>query len=315
MRYNAPPGGAADAPFLDGNRNAGIKGSVVPAAAVEHPQRELAHLISFAGLTPAASDLEQVRKAIEALINAATGGGDTSQFLLVSQARARLPIFPEILSADGRMIVTSPAAGSILVPPTVAFQHRGIFPMSTSDYSEPNRTFVTTASKTYHVRWDPTNGFRLRDLADVAYNPGVLAETATAFDSTYDDMLVARVTTNGANVATITNLANKHDLKGKFSQSHTFSNIAASDVSDHTLAAPIVIDWARTPEIMIGGLGSSGGGVAPTPLAGNVDVGVTAEGALVSLTTRYKTETAVQAFNPRAVVATVIAAYILIARA
>lgn len=265
MKYIAPPGGDANAPYLDGNRSAGIKGSVLPAKAVEHPQRELDHLIGFAGLTPDTADLEQVRKAIEALIAAATGGGDTSQFLLVSQARARLPIFPEVLSADGRINVSSPSAGTILVPTTVSFQHRGIFPMSTSDYSEPNRTFATVASKTYHLRWDPTNGFRLRDLADPAYNPTVAAETNAAFDSSYDDMLVARVITNSSNVATITNLANKHLMTAEgFAASAPFGTAGyGGDTPSFALEDNVMdpklmtkyqsfdLNFARTPQVFV----------------------------------------------------------------
>jgi hypothetical protein len=80
MKYVQPLGEAADASYVDGNRSAGTKGSLVPAAAVENPQREIDHVISFFGLTPANTDLQQLRKAIEAAIAAATGGGDTSQF-------------------------------------------------------------------------------------------------------------------------------------------------------------------------------------------------------------------------------------------
>ncbi|MEO3997172.1 hypothetical protein [Mesorhizobium sp. CAU 1732] len=246
MRYTAPPGGDLDAPYIDGNRNAGIKGSVVPAAAVEHPQRELDHLIAFSGQTPDRTDLEQVRKAIESLISAATGGGDTSKFLLVSQARARLPIFPEILSADGRMNVTSPAAGTVLVPPTVAFQHRGIFPMSTSDYSEAQRSFATVANKTYHLRWTLADGFVLRDLANAGYNPAVAAETNERFDSSYDDMLIARVTTNGSNVATITNLANRNALA--FMQLIHGTDVKLGSQNGANFLVSHAFNWARTPK-------------------------------------------------------------------
>src|SRR5690606_7581460 len=48
----------------------------------------------------------------------------------------------------------------------------------------------------------------LKYLLDGAYNPTTLAETDPVFDSTFDDMLVARIVTNASNVATITSLAN-----------------------------------------------------------------------------------------------------------
>lgn len=212
MKYQAPPGGAADAPYVDGNRSAGTKGSVVPAAAIEHHQRELAHLIAYSGQVPAANDLEQVRKAIQLLIEAATGGGVVETYLLLAQASARLPIFPEIQTADGRMNVMSPGTGSILVPATVPCLHRGIAPFNTSDYDEAARTFETAGNKTYHLRWTPADGFILKDVVNAGYNPDVAAETAAKFDTGYDDMLVARVVTNSSNVATITNLKNRNRL-------------------------------------------------------------------------------------------------------
>lgn len=248
MKYNPPPGEVADAPYVDGNRSAGIKGSVVPAAAIEFGQRELVHLINFAGLSPDNGDLEQVRKAIQGMIAAATGGGDTADYVLLSQARTRLPIFPEILTADGRINVASPGAGSILVPPTVACQHRGIAPFNTSDYSEPARTFATVPSKTYHLRWRPSDGFVMIDLTDAIYNPGGLkAEGDPAFDTTFDDMLVARVVTNAANVATVTNLANKPVLTLNLSKTtyQTSSNVGSERGPD---TAPVQsVNWSRQP--------------------------------------------------------------------
>lgn len=163
----------------------------------------IGEVINFAGVTPSAP-LVGLREAIEALIAAATGGGDTSQFLLISQARARLPIFPDVQTSDGRIGVTSTGPGNVRLAGGVTFLHRGIFPVTTTQTD-----FVTDASKTYHLRWNPSDGFVLRDLASGTYNPGTLAESNAAFDSTYDDMLVARIVTNSSNVATITTLTNR----------------------------------------------------------------------------------------------------------
>lgn len=264
MKYNPPPGAAADAPYADGNRNAGIRGSVVPAAAIEYPQRELVNLIGYAGLTPDNADLNQVRKAIEALIAAATGGGDTSQFLLVAQAASRLPIYPEIVSADGKMNVSSPAAGTILVPSAVTIMHRGIRPYETGDYDEATeRTFATAASKTYHLRWSPTDGFALKDVADAGYNPTAKPETDASFDSTYDDMLIARIVTNGSNVATITNLANKARLQYQGVVNTGAAIVTTGSGNDGTqLTHTFTLDFARTPDVIFSGYaGQAGGGL------------------------------------------------------
>lgn len=131
-------------------------------------------------------------------------------------ARQRLPFFPDIQTVTGRMGVVSPGTGSVVIPNGVAFLHRGIFLDNTDNYSAPQKTFATVANKTYHLRWTPFGGFALRDLADGTYNPTVALEESTLFDTTYDDMLIARVVTNGANVATVTDLANKVHLSANF---------------------------------------------------------------------------------------------------
>lgn len=204
MKYN-PPFGSADpnSPYIDRDTPGAIAGSRVPAKAIEHPQREIMAVIAAGGLTPSPGDLTQLLQAIQQLISAATGGGDTSNFVLMPQARARLPIYPEVLRADGMIPIVSPSTGQVRVPAGVDFLHRGIFTVTTVQTD-----FATAASKTYHLRWSPAGGFVLKDLSDVAYNPGSVPEASTVFDSSYDDMLVARVVTSVSNVATITNLAN-----------------------------------------------------------------------------------------------------------
>lgn len=68
MKYQAPFGAAdPDDSYVDKNVPGAVSGSKVPAKAIEHPQRELDHLIAWAGLTPSDSDLEQVRKALAVL--------------------------------------------------------------------------------------------------------------------------------------------------------------------------------------------------------------------------------------------------------
>ena len=68
MKYAAPLGEAEDASYTDGNPEHGILGSVVPAKAVEPPQRELIKVIEEAGLTPSDNDLTQLYQAIVKII-------------------------------------------------------------------------------------------------------------------------------------------------------------------------------------------------------------------------------------------------------
>lgn len=64
MRYIGPfdnPNG----PYVNGNPDAGIEGSIADFRSVEHPMRELVSLVERAGVdVPAEADLEQVLKAV-----------------------------------------------------------------------------------------------------------------------------------------------------------------------------------------------------------------------------------------------------------
>lgn len=73
MKY-VPPLGATDpnASYQDGNPEAGILGSIVPAAAIERPQREILNVLTAAGLTPSDTDLTQLLAAIRKIIGPKT---------------------------------------------------------------------------------------------------------------------------------------------------------------------------------------------------------------------------------------------------
>ena len=67
MKYNQPYGVSdPNAPYINGDPTTGTMGSIPPAASIEFPQREIANLISAAGLTPDNADLNQVARAIQA---------------------------------------------------------------------------------------------------------------------------------------------------------------------------------------------------------------------------------------------------------
>lgn len=256
MKYVQPFGEVANAPYVNANPATGTRGSVVPAEAIEHVMREIVEVILHANLTPDGNDLTQLRQAIQSLIQAALGGGEPGDYVTAAQLGS-LPIYPEILSADGRMNPTAPAAGTILVPPGVSFRFNGFFTYSTSDNSEAERLFTTLANKVYHLRRRRAAAvFELLDLSNAGYNPGGAAETDPAFDSTFDDMLVARIVTNGANVATITPLANKPfgQLKLRTQLSGGFGTRVSSNpnsflIHPFTGANGVTLNWARTPEV------------------------------------------------------------------
>jgi hypothetical protein len=252
MKYQQPVGKAADAAYVDGNRSAGIKGDIPPAASIEHPQREIVHVITHVGRTPAADDLQQLRKSIDDMIDLKIGGAPESTYLTLAQAAARLPIHMEILTGDGKINVSSPGAGTILVPASVNFMHRGIAPYLTTYYDEETeRTFATEAGKTYHLRWTPGDGFALKDLADAGYNPSVKEEGAIDFDGVFDDALIARIVTDGSNVAAITNLVNRPVLAAAGQDTFTAGALAyetgtlPASISNYVTKA---INWSRRPD-------------------------------------------------------------------
>jgi hypothetical protein len=69
MKYQQPVGGAANDPYVTGVPGV-TPGSIPPAAAIEHPQREILAVIEGEGLTPDAGDLTQLRQAILSMIAA-----------------------------------------------------------------------------------------------------------------------------------------------------------------------------------------------------------------------------------------------------
>lgn len=70
MKYVPPVGGADNDPYIDGNPSTGVEGSPVPAAAIEDPMREIAAVITGAGLVEDFNDLTQLRQAIIKMIQA-----------------------------------------------------------------------------------------------------------------------------------------------------------------------------------------------------------------------------------------------------
>lgn len=206
-------------------------------------QGQIKDIASEAGVIPSQEgDITLLKRAVLALIDAATGGGTADNYILMDQARSRLPFYPDVQHETGHLGVLSPSTGAVRVPGGRTFLHRGILPVTTVQTD-----FVTDPSKTYHLRWNPTDGFVLRDLASGTYNPGTLAETDKAFDSSYDDMLVARLVTNSSNVVTVTNLINKDRLTGRLSlqgQNWRQGALVQERVGDFSGS----LNWARTPK-------------------------------------------------------------------
>jgi len=217
------------------------------------PQAEIGNVITSAGLVPTNSDFTQFRQAIELMIADAIYGldlpdtppdPDTSAFIRLNLARIRLPIYPIALTNSGRVGAYTPSTGIVRIPGGVWLLHRGIYQFSTHQVD-----LSTSPNKTYHLRWtyDPntTSGtYALKDLSDGTYNPGGLPETHVNFDSSFDDMLIARVVTTATNSPMVTDLVNSLDL----SLVTTFSMLVARKVSWYEEKnTSVQLNWARTP--------------------------------------------------------------------
>lgn len=219
MKYLQPIGEAdPNAPYKDRNTGGGSSGSRVPAKAIENPQREIVAVLVAAGMTPDGDRVDQLNEAIDLKIDLATGGGSNPLDDLLTLLRARLPVFPEILTADGRFNLSVPSTGTIRIPAGIQFQHRGVFPITTAQ-----QDFATAANKVYHLRYrfTGTPGWSLVDVQNSTYNPTSLPEADATFDSKLDDMLSHRVVTDAGNVATITPLINLPVLSFSENQSVT----------------------------------------------------------------------------------------------
>lgn len=233
--------------YFDGNEQTGQDGSYVSGRSIEHPMREVLAVIEGAGLTPTSADLTQLKQAIATMIAAAVssggggGSGETLNFLLN-------PVYP-YTTVNGGFMTVNAGSGSVELAAGQTFVYRGGISISTSDFELADRQFATLANKTYHLRWRYNAGepeLSLNDLADAGYNPGSLAETHQAFDTGFDDMLIARVVTNGSNVATITPLKNVPNMGVAELIAGTDGQLVGSNGASFAFAK--VLNWARSPQ-------------------------------------------------------------------
>lgn len=182
---------------------------------------------------------------------ASVSAGETSNY-------KNLPIFPQIEETDNKLTVSNLGGGSLQIAAGQSFLWRGWTRIDTDDFSSGDRTLSTSSSKTYHIRWHapgtgdatpessyPNGRFRIKDLADAGYNPSSLAETNAAFDSSYDNMLIAKVVTDGSNIATVSALANKDQLTDQIQNIGTATSNSKANAASRTVAT--TYNWARTP--------------------------------------------------------------------
>jgi hypothetical protein len=185
-------------------------------------------------------------------------------------------VFPEI-NGNNNTLPLGTGSNTVIVPSGCNFIWRGCIRINTDDFSAAQRTLATVGSKTYYVRWHapgvgdasdigawPNGRFVIKDIADVSYNPGGISDTAAAasvFDSTYDDMLIARVVTSAGNAATIINLANKARLFAAYTSGGSYP-VGPPNNFGYAATDYFNLNWARTPpvySVRAGFIGVNGG--------------------------------------------------------
>lgn len=128
-----------------------------------------------------------------------------------------LPNLPYIETAEYTLSVTDNGDGTVTVDADQSFIMRGVLRFFTNDYTVDQRTFTVANDKTYHLRLShlPENKdehFSLNDLADSGYNTDGLESTDLVFNSTFDDMLVARMSIDADGNISINSEVNSSEI-------------------------------------------------------------------------------------------------------
>jgi hypothetical protein len=153
-----------------------------------------------------------------------------------------------VITVNGGVMSVATSTGGVQVGAGQTFIHRGGVLYNSSDTDVSYRSFTTVALKTYHLRWRYNGGspvFMLADLSDPSYNPGALAETHASFDTSYDDMLIARVVTDAANTPVVTALVNRDRLAITEILAGTSVQRFTEDGTSYLFAK--TLNWSRTP--------------------------------------------------------------------
>lgn len=167
MKYVQPIGAAGNAPYVDANPMAGIEGSPVPAAAIEHPMRELVALISDVGLTPDDSDLGQVVKAIKILAQKASSFSASASGTPDAITANFTPAITAL--SDHMFLIVRAAGANTIAAPT----------FTPSSASIPALTIVKGHNQPLVVGDISGAGFRAELQFDAALNKWVLLNPAT----------------------------------------------------------------------------------------------------------------------------------------
>lgn len=189
MQYNQPFDQASNpnAPYNNGNPATGTQGSIVPAAAVEYPQREIVNAITDIGLaTPSNTDLHQLSAATRFMrpqYVLDTGGVNTMQIAMSpSPLLWAIPLCFFVLAANTTTI-SNPTISIVGIGSSVPIVRRDntqLFPGDIKSGSVYLMVFDGTSVRV--VSFVPS------DLPQVPLNAnlGIYVNGATGSDTLYD---------------------------------------------------------------------------------------------------------------------------------
>lgn len=116
MKYVQPIGGLADAPYVDANPAGGVEGSPVPAAAIEHPMREIVAVIQAAGIVPSELALTQLLLALRSagVFQTAAQFDDSTKAATTGFLRRALGSLSGVTPLNAAAVLTAAHAGNLI---------------------------------------------------------------------------------------------------------------------------------------------------------------------------------------------------------
>ena len=229
MKY-VPPLGATDpnASYHDGNPEAGILGSIVPAAAIERPQREILSVLAAAGIVPSDTDNAQLAAAISALIlaqkikltdrvnltDSTTAASATAVKTAYDAAQAKLPLGGGIVT--GSIQINDPA--NVIGSAPSANTERGMFLGDKSSVIMGGFDIIQHASdnaKRTQMFAKNASG-AIASIAAVMYEDGT-REISTDCPMRISDVQIERIFDNGVRLIKISGARGNEGYSLRFS--------------------------------------------------------------------------------------------------
>ena len=211
--------------FSEGDPLKDVPATRVKADWLNSLQRELVNLVEGLNLKLDPNNDTQLSQRLRELTPLRHEGAIPNHHRLSGFAH-----YPYIVSQSQRLELTQHGAWKIEIDRGQIFNWRGTWNINTDAFSEGERSFNLAFSTTYHLRWRPSDGFLLFNLKDVAYNPQSLAESSAVFDTTFDDMLIAKIITDEQGITEIITFRNTQRLLVQW-LSNQPSKIQASSTS------------------------------------------------------------------------------------